>query len=93
MTIPDSLRETMDLFRSDGRYFRNGDDFFALPNWVQVMLGQRIMPRSYHPIVDEMPEDKLVEHVEGLRAMLAHAVASMPTHEAWIDRYWKAPAP
>jgi len=92
MAIPDSLRDTMDLFRSDGRYFRNGDDFFALPNWVQVMLGQRIMPRSYHPIVDEMPEDKLVEHIEGVRAMLAHAVASMPTHEEWINRYWKAPA-
>ncbi|WP_020655105.1 tryptophan halogenase family protein [Massilia niastensis] len=93
MDIPDSLRETIDLFRSDGRYFRNGEDFFALPSWVQVMLGQRIVPQGYHPIVDEMPEDRLVEHVEDMRAMLAHAVAAMPTHREWIDRYWKAPAP
>jgi tryptophan halogenase len=93
MAIPDTLRETIALFRVDGRYFRNGEDFFALPNWVQVMLGQGIVPQGYHPIVDEMPEDKLVEHVEGLRTMLAHAVGSMPTHEEWINRYWKAPAP
>jgi len=93
MSIPDSLREAMDLFRYDGRYFRNGEDFFALPSWVQVMVGQRIVPQSYHPIVDEMPEDKLVEHVDGIRATLAHAVSTMPTHAEWIDRYWKANAP
>jgi tryptophan halogenase len=92
MEVPDTLRETMDLFRVDGRYFRNGEDFFALPSWVQVMLGQGIVPRGYHPMVDEMPEDRLIELVEGMRGTLAHAVASMPTHEEWIERYWKAPA-
>jgi len=93
MPVPDSLREAMDLFRYDGRYFRNGEDFFALPSWVQVMLGQRIMPQAYHPMVDEMPEEKLVEHVEGIRTLLTRAVSTMPTHEEWIDRYWKASAP
>ncbi len=92
MAIPDSLREAVALFRSDGRYFRNGDDFFALPSWVQVMLGQGIVPQSYHPIVDEMPESKLIEQVEGMEHMLAHAVAAMPTHQEWINRYWKATA-
>ena len=93
MPIPDSLQETIELFRSDGRYFRNGEDFFALPSWVQVMLGQRIVPQSYHPIVDDMPEDKLVDVVESMRAMLAHAVAAMPSHHDWIERHWKASAP
>jgi tryptophan halogenase len=92
MSVPEALRETMALFRVDGRYFRNGDDFFALPSWVQVMLGQRIVPRGYHPMVDEMPEDRLVDHVDSVRATLAQAVATMPTHQEWIDRYWKAPA-
>jgi tryptophan halogenase len=92
MSVPDSLRETMELFRADGRYFRNGEDFFALPSWVQVMLGQRIVPQGYHPMVDEMPEERLLDHVESMRAMLAHAADSMPTHEEWIQRYWKAPA-
>ncbi|MEW6760352.1 MAG: tryptophan halogenase family protein [Pseudomonadota bacterium] len=90
MPVPDSLREAMDLFRYDGRYFRNGEDFFALPSWVQVMLGQRIVPQNYHPIVDEMPEEKLVEHVEGIRTLISRAVSTMPTHQEWVDRYWKA---
>ncbi|MFZ6776288.1 tryptophan halogenase family protein [Undibacterium sp. Ji83W] len=91
MAIPDSLREAIELFRYDGRYFRNGEDFFALPSWVQVMLGQRITPQGYHPIVDDMPEDKLVEYVKGMRMTLLHAAAAMPTHQQWIDRYWKVP--
>jgi len=93
MSIPDSLRATIELFRRDGRYYRDGEDFFALPSWVQVMLGQRIVPQSYHPIVDSMPAEKLVEYVEGVRKMLADAVAAMPTHDQWIENHWKAPAP
>ena len=91
MPIPDSLRETIELFRTDGRYFRNGEDFFALPSWVQVMLGQRIMPRGYHPIVDEMPEDRLVQFVERVRNVVAHCVEAMPMHQDFIDGYCKAP--
>lgn len=92
MSIPDSLRETVDLFRTDGRYFRNGEDFFALPSWVQVMLGQRILPRGYHPMVDEMPEPDLIEFVERTRQVLANCVAAMPSHQQFIDGYCKAPA-
>ena len=41
----------------------------------------------------DMPEDKLASYVDGMRAALASAVAAMPTHQQWIDRYWKVPAP
>src|SRR5262249_45546728 len=92
MPIPDSLRDTIELFRRDGRYFRNGEDFFALPSWVQVMLGQRIMPGGYHPIVDDMPQDKLVQFVERVRHVVASCVEAMPAHQDFIDGYCKAPA-
>jgi tryptophan halogenase len=55
------------------------------------MLGQRIMPRGYHPIVDEMPEKELVEYVDGIRKMMANCVDAMPTHQAFIDKHCKAP--
>lgn len=92
MPVPDTLRETVELFRLDGRYFRNGEDFFALPSWVQVMLGQRIVPRGYHPIVDEMPEGELIEYVDRVRQVLARCVETMPLHQDFIDRRCKAPA-
>lgn len=91
MNVPDTLQEALDLFRADGRYFRNGEDFFALPSWVQVMLGQRILPRGYHPIVDEMPEDKLSEFVERTRVDIARTVQAMPMHRDFLNHYCPAP--
>lgn len=93
MPVPDTLRETVELFRLDGRYFRNAEDFFALPSWVQVMLGQRIVPRGYHPIVDQVPEKELVEFVDRARRKVADSVAAMPSHQDFIDRHCKAPQP
>jgi len=58
---------------------------------VQVMLGQRIRPQNYHPIVDEMPEQELAEYVDGVRKMMARCVEAMPMHQAFIDKYCKAP--
>lgn len=91
MPVPDALRETITMFQRDGRYFRHGDDFFALPSWVQVMLGQGIVPAGYHPVVDEMPEAHLDAFLARVREDIARAAAAMPTHQQFIDRYCKAP--
>ncbi|MDH5825009.1 tryptophan 7-halogenase [Luteimonas sp. RD2P54] len=93
MPVPEPLQETIAMFRRDGRYFRHGDDFFALPSWVQVMLGQRIVPAGYHPIVDEMPEAALDAFLDRVREDIARAAGGMPAHQRFIDRYCKAPAP
>ena len=90
MSIPDSLKEKMDLFREGGRYFREGDEFFALPSWLQVMLGQRIVPRGYHPIVDEMPDEELTAYVDHTREVLINCVKAMPSHQEFVDLHCKA---
>jgi tryptophan halogenase len=91
MSIPESLREYIELFRASGCFFRNGTELFGLASWVEVMLGQGIMPANYHPAVDWVsPEDlhKFVSHVE---QVVASCVAVMPAHQAFIDRHCKAP--
>jgi tryptophan halogenase len=92
MSIPESLRENMELFRSSGLFFRNGTEMFALPSWVQVMLGQRMMPEAYHPAVDWISDQDLDRFVEHVEEVIASCVAAMPTHQAFIDRYCKASA-
>jgi tryptophan halogenase len=92
MEIPDALRENIDLFRHSARFQRNGEEFFALQSWVQVMIGQRIEPQGYHPFVDRMPEKELFEFVDHVRSVIATCVQAMPTHQAFIDRNCRAPA-
>jgi len=90
MPIPDSLQNIMDLFRRSGLFFRNGEELFALSSWVQVMLGQRIVPARHHAAVEQMPDAEVVQFVGNVREVIAACVQAMPTHQAFIDRYCKA---
>ncbi|MGQ0836720.1 MAG: tryptophan halogenase family protein [Gammaproteobacteria bacterium] len=90
MSIPDPLADNIRLFRDSGRFFRDAEEMFALPSWVQVMIGQRIVPRSYHPVVDELPDAELVAFVDGVRKVIATCVAAMPTHAQFIARFCQA---
>jgi len=86
MSVPQSLRDNVELFRDSGRFYRDNEELFALPSWVQVMVGQRIMPRGYHPLVDEMSAPELREFVGGVRSLMQRCVAAMPTHAEFIER-------
>jgi tryptophan halogenase len=92
MSIPDSLRAYIDLFADGGRFFRNGTEMFGLTSWVQVMMGQGIMPRSYHPAIDWVSDEDLYKFVEHVENVIAGCVAAMPSHQAFIDRHCKATA-
>ena len=91
MDIPDSLRETIALFRDSGRWYRNAEEMFGLVSWVEVMLGQRIMPAGYHPLVDQLSDEDLDRYIGHVESVIASCVDAMPMHQAFIDRYCKAP--
>jgi tryptophan halogenase len=93
MDIPESLRGYIQLFRDSGRFFRDADEMFAITSWVQVMIGQGIMPERYHPVVDQLPDKELDELVGGVKKVVATCVDAMPMHQAFIDRYCKAGTP
>ena len=93
MSIPQSLQDNIRLFRDSGRFFREGEEMFAVTSWVQVMLGQRILPQHHHPIVDQISDQELRALVNGVRKVIDNCVDTMPDHEAFIARYCKAPAP
>ena len=92
MPVPDTLREKMDLFRSHGRVFREHEELFTESSWVQVLLGQNVMPRSWHPIVDLLGDDEIGRLLEGTRGVLQRSVEAMPTHEDYIAKHFPAAA-
>ena len=91
MSIPGELDEKIRLFRESGRFYRNADEMFALTSWVQVMIGQHIVPTGYHPLVDAVPEHELTQLGESVRGVIAACVAAMPPHEQFIARCCQAP--
>ncbi|WP_375271756.1 tryptophan halogenase family protein [Sphingomonas sp.] len=93
MAVPETLSHKIELFRETGRVFRRNEELFAENSWVQVMMGQGITPRSYHPIAAKLRDDELDKMLTGLRDTVAHSVDSMPEHAAYVARYCGAARP
>lgn len=91
MTVPDTLQHVIDLFVANGQFFRNGTEMFGLTSWVQVMLGQGLHPRSYHPAVDWVAPADLHALVDHVGKVIASNVSLMPAHEQFIARCCAAP--
>ncbi|MFA9217276.1 MAG: tryptophan halogenase family protein [Sphingomonadaceae bacterium] len=90
MAIPASLQHRIDLFRETGRVFRVPNELFAENSWIQVMLGQGIMPQSHHQTADLMGDEELAQFLGAIKADIDRTVQRLPTHQAYIDRYCSA---
>jgi tryptophan halogenase len=90
LPMPDSLEQKIELFRETGRVFRKNEELFVENSWVQVMMGQGIMPQSYHPIATRLRADELDKFLTMLRESVAKTVAGLPDHQTYISRYCAA---
>lgn len=90
MAIPDSLEQKIELFRETGRVFRKNEELFAETSWIQVMLGQGIMPVSYHPVADKLRQDELDRFLTTLRDGVSQTVAGLPQQMDYIASYCAA---
>ncbi|TFW24345.1 tryptophan halogenase family protein [Duganella callida] len=91
MSIPESLQHRIDLFRETGRVFRVPNELFAENSWIQVMLGQGIMPKSHHPTADLMGDEELKGFLGSIKGRIDRIVVQLPTHQAYVERYCGRP--
>jgi tryptophan halogenase len=92
MSIPEPLADTIRLFKDSGRFFRNAEEMFAITSWVQVMLGQHVVPQHYHPAVDLVPDQEIAGLVDSVKTVVAACVDAMPMHAQFIARHCAAAA-
>jgi tryptophan halogenase len=90
MDIPDTLAHRIRLFRETGRVFRIPNELFAENSWIQVMLGQGIVPEQYHPVVDVMDNDELGRFLKEIKSNVDSTVSRLPEHQAYINDYCKS---
>ncbi|WP_340677231.1 tryptophan halogenase family protein [Paraglaciecola sp.] len=90
MDIPPSLVRRINLFQQSGRFFHQGDELFGEYSWAQVMLGQGIKPKGYHPIVDLMTATELQTFLHNIRNPIKRTIDVMPSHHDYIQRYCKS---
>src|SRR6187431_1417023 len=87
MEIPDDLKHRMELFKDYGKANQVEGELFRLDSWTQVMLGQGIMPSSYHPIVKLLPERELQNFLNSIATNVNKNITMMSTHEDFVKKY------
>jgi tryptophan halogenase len=93
MSIPDSLRHRIDLFRESAGIFCATDDLFQLTSWLQVLWGQGVFPKSTHPFVESVAPADRDGYLRDLRALIAQAARQLPAHADFIARHCRARTP
>ncbi|MBI1392651.1 MAG: tryptophan halogenase [Alphaproteobacteria bacterium] len=93
MDIPDTLAAKVELFRASGRIYREHEELFTEDGWLQVLVGQRFMPRAAHPLAFSLSTQQYQGFFSDLRKVLARAVDGLPGHGDFIERHCKAPPP
>ncbi|HJS91102.1 MAG TPA: tryptophan halogenase family protein [Steroidobacteraceae bacterium] len=90
LPAPEGLQQKLDIFAATGQIFREGEELFTEQSWLQVMVGQGILPRRHHPLADNLPRDKLDEFLGSIRKLIQGAVERMPSHERFIAEHCAA---
>ncbi|HJV43960.1 tryptophan halogenase family protein [Caulobacter sp.] len=87
MEIPDSLAQRIELFRQSAQVYQAPGELFQVDSWLQVLLGQRVAPLTYHHMGRLMPPQQLKQALDDLKRNIAGAVVRLPQHQAFLDAY------
>jgi len=91
MALPEGLQHRIALFRESARVFRVPNELFAENSWIQVMLGQGVLPQGHHPTPRLMNDAELEAFLERIRSEVSRTLARLPEHEGYV-RGWCAEA-
>jgi len=87
MAVPDTLSEKIELFRANGRIARFNEELFAEVGWLQVLVGQGVIPAGYHPLAKVQSDAELREFLSLMRRAVNKHVAAMPDHDSFIAQH------
>ena len=86
VSIPATLQHKIDLFCNNGHVYRENNELFGEMSWLQVMHGQGLRPKSYHPLVDARSPEEIRAYLADIENVVKKCVEVMPTQEEFIAR-------
>ena len=93
MTLPASLQHRIDLFRETGNVFHVPGELFAENSWIQVMMGQGVMPQRHHATADTMEDAELRHFLDDIRNHVVGTASRLPSHMDYMRSYAPAQKP
>jgi tryptophan halogenase len=91
MQIPDSLQEKLDIFKARGEVMARHYELFKETSWFAVLVGQGLIPDSYHPVADAISDDELRLRLTKIRTGVQNRVNGMMNHKDFILKNCASP--
>lgn len=92
MAVPERLERKIALFARNGTLVQDQYDIFMEPSWVQVLMGQRVLPQDHHPLADGPSESELRAQLAQLADVKRRPLGQLPSHDAFLLRKVAVPA-
>ena len=90
MALPDTLAAKIELFRANSHITREHEELFTEVGWLQVLVGQGIVPSGHHPIADAIASADLRDFLETIAALYTREAARYPGHADFIAAHCAA---
>jgi tryptophan halogenase len=87
LDIPERLKAKIEGFRVQGAIFNEHNDIFRDASWIQVMMGQGIMPKDYHPTVNAQSDQALMDILKKVKAAKQEPLVRAMAHDAFLQKY------
>ncbi|MBV9884052.1 MAG: tryptophan 7-halogenase [Sphingomonadaceae bacterium] len=84
MTPPEGLAYKYEMFRSNGRIFRENDELFTEASWTAVLIGQGLQAGGYHPAADLLPDAETLKRLAHIREIVADTVEKLPSQREFL---------
>lgn len=82
--LPDTLQRKLDVFAARGRVPLYDDETFQEQSWESLFIGHGLMPQSYDPRVDAVPEQEHIARVQKRLQDVVGLVEAMPLVDDFI---------
>ena len=81
---PAGVAYKIDMFRRNGRIFREHEELFTETSWLALLVGQGIEAAGYHPAADLLSDDETLERLAHIREVIARTAHVMPTQDEFF---------
>ena len=84
MDLPESLERKIELFSLCAQVPLYDDETFEEQNWAALFIGAGVVPDSYEPRIDTVPDDVQIVKVQQRLRDIAISVAEMPPTNQFV---------
>lgn len=84
ISLPDSLRERIELFQAHGAMREGVDELFRSTSWQSVFEGMGIRPLKHSPRVDNLDTQQIIAGLQTARHAIHGMVKSLPSHDQFL---------